>query len=198
MLLCVMTRAQHKATTWQTIRRAALTLFAERGFDDVSVTDIAAAAGVARGTFFNYFDSKEAVVVTYGAHEAAYQRSLMEQRPHDEPLWDSMVAIIEGYLDEFEAGIVEHLRLKQGSAALSRSARPMTGQLVEDLREWGLRRHPQLTEPDIMLVINVAVTALGTAVHYWRIDDPAPTRIAEVRAMLDRAGGGFGMPSERQ
>ncbi|WP_405160972.1 TetR/AcrR family transcriptional regulator [Nocardia sp. NBC_01499] len=184
-------RARKRAQTWRTIRAAALTLFEERGFDAVTVDEIAAAANVARGTFFNYFESKDAVVVTYGPHEAEVQRRLMEQRPPHEPLWDSMVGIILGYLDEFEAEIVVHLRLKSGSPTLSRAARPMTDRLVIDLRTWGLERHPHLSEPEIMLVINVAVTTLGTAVHYWQVDKPAAARIAAVRAMLDHVGAGL-------
>ncbi|MEU9367062.1 TetR family transcriptional regulator [Streptomyces avermitilis] len=184
-------RARKRVQTWRTIRAAALTLFEERGFDAVTVDEIAAAANVARGTFFNYFESKEAVVVTYGPHEAEVQRRLMEQRPPGEPVWDSMVGIILGYLDEFEAQIVVHLRLKAGSPTLSRSARPMTDRLVADLRTWGLERHPHLSEPEIMLVINVAVTVLGTAVQYWQVDQPAADRIATVHAMLDRVGAGL-------
>jgi AcrR family transcriptional regulator len=184
-------RARKKRETWQAIRTAALALFAERGFDAVSVTDIAAAANVARGTFFNYFPSKEAVVVNYGAHEAEFQRQLMDQRPSGEPLWGSMVAIILGYLDEFEAEIVTHLRLKAGSPTLARSARPMTDRLVADLRDWGLQRHPHFPEPDLMLVIQVAVTTLATAVHYWPVDAPAASRITTVRLMLDRVATGL-------
>lgn len=36
-------------------------VFAERGYHRASVSDIIAAAGVARGTFYNYFESKRAV-----------------------------------------------------------------------------------------------------------------------------------------
>jgi AcrR family transcriptional regulator len=188
-------RARKKAETWQAIRAAALALFEEHGFDAVSVTDIAAAANVARGTFFNYFPNKEAVVVTYGAHEAEFQRRLMNRRPPGEPLWDSMVAIILGYLDEFEAEIVTHLRLKAGSPTLARSARPMTDQLVAELRDWGLDRHPKIPEPELMLIINVAVTTLGTAVQYWPVDAPAASRVTTVRTMLDRVAAGLGRPA---
>jgi AcrR family transcriptional regulator len=40
---------------------AARKVFTERGFLDTRVADIVAAAGVAQGTFYSYFDSKEAV-----------------------------------------------------------------------------------------------------------------------------------------
>ncbi len=43
---------------------AALGMFSDRGFDDVTMTDIAAAAGVARATVFNYFGSKHSLVET--------------------------------------------------------------------------------------------------------------------------------------
>lgn len=43
------------------LRAAALRCFAERGYHATSVADIVAAAGVAQGTFYNYFDTKRAV-----------------------------------------------------------------------------------------------------------------------------------------
>ena len=46
---------------------AALTLFAERGFNDTTVQDIAAAAGMATGTVYLYFPSKEKVL--QGIHD---------------------------------------------------------------------------------------------------------------------------------
>ncbi len=44
------------------IARQALTMFADRGYAETSMEDIAAAAGVSRRTLFRYFDSKAAVI----------------------------------------------------------------------------------------------------------------------------------------
>lgn len=43
------------------IKETALEVFAERGYHQTSVSDLVAAAGVARGTFYLYFDSKDAI-----------------------------------------------------------------------------------------------------------------------------------------
>ncbi|HEX8317022.1 TetR/AcrR family transcriptional regulator [Longimicrobium sp.] len=55
-------RAEQKAARRERIHAAARALFVDRGYDATSLDDIAAVAGVARGTFFNYFPSKAAVL----------------------------------------------------------------------------------------------------------------------------------------
>lgn len=61
-------RERKRRLVHQRIVEAADELFAEKGFDNVSVTDIAAHADVGRTTFFRYFGDKAEVVF---AHEEA-------------------------------------------------------------------------------------------------------------------------------
>jgi AcrR family transcriptional regulator len=55
-------RERKKDETRERITQAAIDLIAERGFEATTVDDIAARADVAKGTFFNYFPRKEAVL----------------------------------------------------------------------------------------------------------------------------------------
>ena len=51
---------RRRSTSWDHISNVAIELFAARGFDDVSVDDVAEAAGIARRTLFRYYPSKNA------------------------------------------------------------------------------------------------------------------------------------------
>ena len=51
-----------KVETKKRIENAALTLFREKGFDRTTVQEITTAARVAKGTFFNYFPTKESIM----------------------------------------------------------------------------------------------------------------------------------------
>ncbi len=56
-------RERKKEATTERLREVALALVAERGFDAVSIDDIAAAADVSKTTFYRYFETKEDVVL---------------------------------------------------------------------------------------------------------------------------------------
>lgn len=61
-------RERKKYETRHNLMEAALHLFAERGYDATTVQDITDVVGVAKGTFFNYFETKEAILPAIAAH----------------------------------------------------------------------------------------------------------------------------------
>jgi AcrR family transcriptional regulator len=69
--LPVRVTAETKAVTRQRILDAARRLFAGNGFDPTTTRDIAHAAGIATGTLFNYFPTKEAILACLAADAAA-------------------------------------------------------------------------------------------------------------------------------
>lgn len=66
--------AQVQAATRKRILEVAQELFASKGFDATTTRDIAKAAGIATGTMFNYFSSKEVLVGSLAAEALAEVR----------------------------------------------------------------------------------------------------------------------------
>jgi AcrR family transcriptional regulator len=63
-------RERKKQQTYQRVSDIAITLFLEKGFDAVSVAEIAAAAGISKPTLFRYFPAKEDLVLhRFADHE---------------------------------------------------------------------------------------------------------------------------------
>jgi AcrR family transcriptional regulator len=58
-------RARRSAATRESLFRAALDLFALKGFAETTVEDITQAADVGKGTFFNYFPTKDHLLVAF-------------------------------------------------------------------------------------------------------------------------------------
>ena len=58
--------------------RAALKLFAEKGFAETTVEDITDAADVGKGTFFNYFPSKDHILIAFSEMQLAKLQATVE------------------------------------------------------------------------------------------------------------------------
>ncbi|MGI5452723.1 mycofactocin system transcriptional regulator [Streptomyces sp. CA-249302] len=85
-----------RATSRPELERVAFELFDERGFDAVTVEEIAAAAGVGRRTFFRYYDSKNALVWGDFEGQLAHLRELLDQIPESVSTMEALrIAIAE-------------------------------------------------------------------------------------------------------
>src|SRR6266545_1615256 len=77
-------RESKKLRTRQEIAERAMGLFAARGFDHVTVAEVAAAAGVSEKTVFNYFPTKEDLFFDEApAREAALVEAICGRKPHE-------------------------------------------------------------------------------------------------------------------
>lgn len=74
-------RERKKDATRHRLMQVALELFEERGFDEVSVAEVADIAEVSKKTVFNYFDCKEDLVLGHGKHQIAEPARLVRERP---------------------------------------------------------------------------------------------------------------------
>lgn len=75
------TRAEQTAARRRGLIRAATELAAEGGYDAVQMRDVAARAGVALGTLYRHFASKDALLIAALADQAAVLRERLTQRP---------------------------------------------------------------------------------------------------------------------
>jgi AcrR family transcriptional regulator len=115
-------RQRKKDAARSDIAKNAVELFAKRGFDDVTVDEIADRAGVSRRTFFRYFPTKDAVVLERRREQLAELERLLAERPKTEPVRDVVLAVLSelarGYV-EGRARILAERRLFAKSASLA-------------------------------------------------------------------------------
>ena len=150
------------------IAHAAWLLFAERGYEETTVAEIARAAGISRRSFFRYFSSKEDVVI--GTTDALAEDVLaaFASRPRSEP---ALVAI--------QRALTPAIATRLADAA---EARAIVSLLRESrtLRRAMLERHARLEERLAVLI------AVRTGADARR--DPTPALLAFLaRALMDTA-----------
>jgi AcrR family transcriptional regulator len=80
-------RQRRSAELRERLFRAALDLFARKGFVETTVEDITNAADVGKGTFFNYFPSKDHILLAFGEMQLEkLHTSVEEARQSNEPM----------------------------------------------------------------------------------------------------------------
>lgn len=80
-------RARRSLETREKLFRNALKLFAERGFSATTIGAITEASDVGKGTFFNYFDNKESILLEFQETQMARIKAFVcDSIKSDEPL----------------------------------------------------------------------------------------------------------------
>lgn len=94
-------RAENKERTRQRILLAALELFCKKGFDRTTAKQISDRAGIAEGTLFNYFKTKEDLALYFFEEELAgiIDWYWKENALHDRQLPEKLFAIIYRHLE---------------------------------------------------------------------------------------------------
>src|ERR1700722_7369473 len=74
-------RERKKQQTREKIEQVALRLFAERGYDETTLAEIAEAADVSPRTIFSYFDSKEEILMSEESEFVVKLQGMLDARP---------------------------------------------------------------------------------------------------------------------
>ncbi|WP_431968726.1 mycofactocin system transcriptional regulator [Nocardia sp. bgisy134] len=88
------TRGRPRGTTKRELEVIAMRLFTEQGFDDTTVDQIAAAAGISGRTFFRYFPTKAEVLWHQFDDEVAALRAAFATVPDDVPMMTAVRRVV--------------------------------------------------------------------------------------------------------
>jgi AcrR family transcriptional regulator len=203
-------RERHRAETRERIFRAALNLFAERGFLETTVEDITDTADVGKGTFFNYFPTKEHVLATYGAERlATVQFALKKAKSADGPVLPILRDLLTGLAGQSSANpallraiYAAHAtcapvraeleaRLHQARAFLSEifALAQKRGEVRTDLNTASLARSTQIVFQGVALAwaFNPDSSLAETTENVWELFCPGLQ--AGVEAVSNRTAG---------
>jgi mycofactocin system transcriptional regulator len=181
------------ATTQDHIAAAALDLFAARGFEEVSVDDVAAAAGIARRTLFRYYPSKNAI--PWGDFDAhlAHLRDLLDAVPGEAPVGTALRSALLAFNSFDEAETLRHrtrMRVILETAALQAHSMTMYAGWRAVVAEFVARRLG--AKSGDLVPQTVAWTMLGVALSaygHWLADESVSLPQALCDAFDAVAGG---------
>jgi AcrR family transcriptional regulator len=180
-------RERKKLKTRESIQREAMRLIEKQGYNRTTVEQIAAAVDISPSTFFNYFPSKEDVVL-YDAYDPIIGRLLLE-RPTDEPLGVAIRRVLEEMAGLFERDrdiILARARLWLEEPSLrarlweelERGQVFMTGLIAQ-------RSGRDADDFEIRVTVMVIIMAAMEAMREWVRHDGKGSFVTTVRRALD-------------
>ena len=148
-------RELRRQETRASIVDAAAELFAERGFETVSVMEIARRAGVVEKTVFNHFPVKEGLVFDSDPPMREALLDAVRRRPAGESVAAAAGSFVVGAVSllgspEAATGVAEMARVIRGSRTLQVREREILGELTNALAELIAEEtgaHPGQVEP---------------------------------------------------
>ncbi len=182
-------RERKKLKTKEAIQREALRLFQTQGYAETTIEQIAAAAEISPSTFFNYFPTKEDVVLFDRYDPMIF--SMMSSIPPSQPL----SAVLSGLLDGL-AGVME----RDHDVILARSKlslavpelRARFWEEIEKARDLiagvlATRTGRDASDFELRVLAMVFLTATFEAILEWIRQDGRGDMIKLVRQALDLA-----------
>lgn len=186
------TRDIARAAVRAELAEVAFGLFRQKGFANVTVNDLAAAAGVSRSTFLRYFGTKEdAVLSAFDTHGERIAEAL-RARPADEDDWRALRSAMDVVTGPYRQDPEGALAM----AHLVRETPALCARQLERQRSWCPLLEQALAEragPSgaSALVLSVkaaaALDCLNIAVDHWTASDGG----LDLIALLDEAFAAF-------
>jgi AcrR family transcriptional regulator len=176
------------------IAEVAFNVFADRGFDAVTATEVAEAAGISRASFFRYFESKEDAVFVAQEELGAKIAGRLRERPAGEDAWSALRQSLDPIIAVYRESPTQSLaRLR-----LTRSTTKLRAHQLERFDQWkqligaALAERLGVEEVDLRIeaLVAAALAALGSASSRWAASDGADDLIE----LIDDAFGAIAGP----
>lgn len=166
-------RDQKRARTHARIQQEGLRLFLERGFDAVTLDDVAAAADVSRRTLFHYFPSKEAIALGFKAGLGPRIVAAVARRPDGEGLLEMAEHALTDMAGDYQSAEAKALaRLVHDTPALRGGDHAKYEEMERMLADALARRAGLSVDPEQAHVVAVAaIGVLRQATEAWLASD---------------------------
>ncbi|WP_406495474.1 TetR/AcrR family transcriptional regulator [Streptomyces sp. NBC_01604] len=164
---------------------AALSLFAHRVPEDVSLDDVAEAAGVSRPLVYRYFPGGKQQLYEAALRSAAEELQQCFDEPRQGPLLPRLARALDRYLtfvDEHDAGFSA---LLQGGSVVETSRTTATVDGVRRAAAEHIMRHLEVTDPGprLRMTVRMWITAVEAASLIW-LDENKQPPVDELRDWL--------------
>jgi mycofactocin system transcriptional regulator len=183
-----------RGDTCARVEQAALDLFTLKGFEQVIIDDVAAAAGISRRTFFRYFATKaDAVWGDFAAHVLRLEQLLAATDPAQPVLASVCAAYVEvnDYAEDELPLLRERMQLILTEPALLAHSQLRYADVDRVVAEHVARRtDTSPTAPAPRLVAATTRAAATTAFELWLADGRTPLRV-RLRETFAELTGGF-------
>ncbi|MFD7898577.1 TetR/AcrR family transcriptional regulator [Streptomyces sp. NPDC059568] len=178
-----------RRSVYAEIIRIAMDLFLRKGFEQTTIDEIVAAAGVSRRSFFRYFGTKEDIVLGGLADEGARVSAELAKYPDEEDLWTALRSAIlaVGDADADEERTLAVARMMYGSPSLrARSIEKhlrWQADLVPEVRR-RLGAPEETAELRAAAIVACMITCLDIAGEAWtRADADQPLSVYFTQAL---------------
>jgi AcrR family transcriptional regulator len=195
-------RERKKRETRDALSAAAIRLTVERGWDNVTVEDIAEAADVSVRTFRNYYSSKAEAIAARHLDRVLRIVDALRARPATEPLWDAIGHAVRARFAADDSGQPrddrwgEGLRLVLAQPALHGEVLRADATAQAELAKAVAERTGTDVDRDVYPKLVAAAVGAATTVaveHALRADPPVPLDTV-LRDVLDQLSAGLPTP----
>jgi AcrR family transcriptional regulator len=149
-------------------------LFQEQGYDHTTVEDITEAADVAKGTFFNYFETKQALLdeVALWRIDALGQNVLAEGDVPQSAM-ARIKLVIGAMAEEFspERELTRQLFMARISAPIKRESAHRLGSLIHEMVQQGQQQGEIRDDVDAGLIARLLMTCFFHSFSWWHHHD---------------------------